>query len=238
MNFESYFATKTSGTDLTIGTTGTIMAFTSIKNTTADWRTLLRGTGNGNHQVIIEYGSNRLGMYNGFQPSGFDISNLPNPYTQFNCLTWRMAQSSPYYRFSYNANTQTYDITNAAASWLGFYALGAYQGGSQFWGKIAVFLHYNRTLTDAEITQNYNFFRGRFGLAAVASQYTGITYTQSSVYGSNVAATYAGMNDNNANGSVATNGYQTGTNSEANAFIKADLGYLIPPRQSRSGFYR
>lgn len=166
MNFESYWANKTSGADLTVGTTGTVMAFTTIKNTTADWRTLLRGTSNGNHQVIIEYNSNRLGMYDpsyGFRPSGFDITSLPNPYTQFNCLTWRMSTSSPYYRFSFNASATTYDIT-AGGPWLGFYALGAYQGGSQFWGKIAVFLHYNRTLSDAEITQNYNFFKSRFGL--------------------------------------------------------------------------
>ena len=55
-------------------------------------------------------------------------------------------------------------------------------------------------------------------------QLTSITYSQSSLYGSNAAANYAGMNDNNANGSVSTNGYQTGTNAETNAFIKADLG--------------
>ena len=166
MNFQSYWANKASGSDLAIGANSTVMTFSSIYNYTSDWRTLMRGTSNGNHQVIIEYNSNRLGMYDpsyGFRPSGFDITSLPNPYTQFNCLTWRMSTSSPYYRFSYNANTTTYDIT-AGGPWSGFYALGAYQGGSQFWGKVAVFLHYNRTLTDAEITQNYNFFKSRFGL--------------------------------------------------------------------------
>ena len=165
MNFESYWANKTSGSDLTVGANSTVMAFTTIKNSTADWRTMLRGSGTGYHQVIIEAGSNRLGMYDpsyGFRPSGFDITSLPNPYTQFNCLTWRMSTSSPYYKFSYNANTTTYDIPGGG--WAGFYALGAYQGGSQFWGKIAVFLHYNKTLTDAEITQNYNFFKSRFSL--------------------------------------------------------------------------
>jgi hypothetical protein len=165
MNFESYIATKATSTDLTIGANSTVMAFTSIKNTTGDWRTLLRGSGNGNHQVIIEAGSNRLGMYDpsfGFRPSGFDITSLPNPYTQFNCLTWRMSTSSPYYSFGFNGNAPAYNIT-AGGPWLGFTYLGAYPG-SQYWGKIAVFLHYNRTLTDAEITQNYNFFKSRFGL--------------------------------------------------------------------------
>lgn len=166
MNFESYISTKATSTDLTIGANSTIMAFTSIKASPGgDWRTMLRGSGNGNHQIIIEAGSNRLGMYDpsfGFRPSGFDIGSLPNPYTQFNCLTWRMSTSSPYYSFSFNGNQTTYNIT-AGGPWLGFTYLGAYPG-SQYWGKIAVFLHYNRTLTDAEITQNYNFFKSRFGL--------------------------------------------------------------------------
>ena len=168
MNFESYIATKATSTDLTVGANSTIMAFTSIKASVGgDWRTLLRGYNTNNqHQIIVEAGSTRLGMYDasyGFRPSGFDIATLPNPYTQFNCLTWRMSTSSPYYRFSYNANATTYDIT-AGGPWTGFTHIGAYYGGSQYWGKVAVFLHYNRTLTDAEITQNYNVFKSRFGL--------------------------------------------------------------------------
>lgn len=171
MNFESYWATKTSGTDVTAGANATIMAFSTIKNSTGDWRTLLRGTSNGNHQVIVEASSNRLGMYDpsyGFRPAGFDITSLPSPYTQFNCLTWRMSTGSPYYKFSYNANTTTYNISTGGP-WTGFYSLGAYQGGSQFWGKIAVFLHYNRALSDAEIAQNYSVFKSRFGLPAAGS---------------------------------------------------------------------
>lgn len=168
MDFEGSYnwAYHSNSSDITAYPNATVIMFSSIKNSTSDWRTLMRGGGNGNHQVIIEAGSNRLGMYDpsyGFRPSGFDITSLPSPYTQFNCLTWRMSQSSPYYKFSYNANATTYDITGGGA-WSGFTHLGAYQGGSQFWGKIAVFLYYNRTLTDAEITQNYKFFKTRFGL--------------------------------------------------------------------------
>ena len=130
------------------------------------------------HQVIIQSGTNNLGMYdnNGaaFISAGFDITSLPSPYTQFNCLTWRLSQSSPYYQFQYNNDPTTYSITNASSTYTqGFSIIGAYHNGStgtgsgdssQYWGKIAVFLYYNRHLTAAEITQNYNALRGRFGI--------------------------------------------------------------------------
>ena len=109
-----------------------------------------------------------------FISAGFDITSLPSPYTQFNCLTWRLSQSSPYYQFQYNNDLTTYSITNANSTFNdGFSTIGAFPGGgtgtgsgdsSQYWGKIAVFLYYNRHLTAAEITQNYNALRGRFGI--------------------------------------------------------------------------
>lgn len=168
-NFEGSFGWASRASDVPAFTNTTVMAFSTIKNSTADWRTLLRGS-RADHQVIIAAGSNTLGMYDndaaGFLSSGFDITSLPSPYTQFNCLTWRFSQnSSPYYRFSFNDGATNYDITDSRAGMYdGFIALGAWQGGGQFFGKIAVFLYYNRQLTAAEITQNYNFFKSRYGI--------------------------------------------------------------------------
>lgn len=167
-NFEGSFGWASRASDVPPFANATVMMFSTIKNSTGDWRTLLRGAGN-DHQVIIGT-DNTLGMYDndaaGYLVSGFNITSLPNPYTQFNCLTWRFAQSSsPYYRFNFNGGSTNYDITDSRAGFNnGFVALGAYQGGSQFWGKIAVFLYYNRHLTNDEITQNYNFYKTRFGL--------------------------------------------------------------------------
>lgn len=153
----------------------TIMCFSTLLNSTADWRTLVRAYSTGNdHQVIIQSGANNLGMYDGnggaFINAGFDVTTLPNPYTQFNCLTWRMSQSSPYYQFQYNNNPTVYSITNANATFNnGFSVIGAYHNGSndvnnslQFWGKISYFIYYNRALTLQEIQQNYNATKGRF----------------------------------------------------------------------------
>jgi hypothetical protein len=153
----------------------TVMCFSTILNSSSNFRTLLRGA-SGDHQVIINSASTLLGMYDnaagGFLSSGFNIASLPNPYTQFNCLTWRLSQSSPYYQFQFNNDSTVYSITNANATFNnGFCVIGAYHNESpvignsaQYWGKVSVFLYYNRALSAAEVAQNYNALRGRFGI--------------------------------------------------------------------------
>jgi hypothetical protein len=180
MNFEgSYGSAKRvvggSLTDVPNATNGTFMVYTTILNSTATWRTLTRGATN-DHQTIIETGTNKLGMYdndaNLFYDAGFDITSLPNPYTQFNCLIWKLSQSSPYYSFQYNDVTTTYTLTNANTTFNnGFCVIGALHAGStavgtnsQYWGKVALFLYYNRHLTNQEILQNFNATRSRFGV--------------------------------------------------------------------------
>ena len=184
MNFEGSFGAAkrvVSGslTDVPNFSNGTIMCFSTLLNSTGNWRTLVRASSTGaDHQIIVQAGANDLGLYDnngaGFIDSTFDVTSLPNPYTQFNCLTWKLSQSSPYYQFQYNNNPTTYSITNASSTFTqGFSVIGAYHNelsgtgsgdSSQYWGKIAVFLYYNRHLTAAEISQNFNATRGRYGI--------------------------------------------------------------------------
>jgi len=183
MNFEGSFGSAKrvvggSLTNIPNFSNGTIMCFSTILNSTTDWRTLVRGSSN-DHQVIVQVGTDNLGMYNnepveGFVDSTFDITSLPNPYTQFNCLTFRLSQSSPYYQFQYNNDSTIYSITNANATFNnGFCVIGAYHNfvtgttsgdSSQYWGKISTFFYYNRHLTSSEISQNFNALRGRFNI--------------------------------------------------------------------------
>lgn len=180
MNFEgSHGAAKRivggALTDVPNFSNATIMLFSTILNSTATWRTLIRGAG-ADHQVMIQSGAINLGMYdnNGgnYIDSGFNINDLPNPYTQFNCLTFKLSQTSPYYEFRYNNNSQIYTITNANATFNnGYSVIGAYHNVStdvnnntQYWGKISVFLYYNKLLSNNEIQQNYRALKGRFGL--------------------------------------------------------------------------
>lgn len=179
MNFEGSFgaAKRPSLSDVPNFSNATIMCFSTILNSTANWRTLIRAYSTGSdHQVIIQSGANTLGMYDnngaGFISAGFDMTTLPNPYSQFNCLTWRLSQSSPYYQFQYNNVPTIYSITNASSTFTqGFSVIGAYHNestnvnsSSQYWGKVAVFLYYNRHLTSEEISQNYSALRSRFGI--------------------------------------------------------------------------
>ena len=82
-----------------------MQVFTSIKNTTSDHRTLVRGSAN-DHPVIIQSGNNNLGMHDndnvGFIDTGFDITSLPNYTTQFNFLNFNFANTTPYWEFKFN----------------------------------------------------------------------------------------------------------------------------------------
>jgi hypothetical protein len=182
MNFEGSFGSAkriVAGalSDVPNFSNGTIMCFSTILNSTTNFRTLTRGTV-GDHQANINTGTNLLGMYdttaNTFISSGFSITSLPNPYTQFNCLVWRLSQSSPFYQFQFNSDPTVYSITNANATFNnGFSVIGAFHNAStattaatssQYWGKVSLFLYYNRHLTPAEIEQNFNANRTRFNL--------------------------------------------------------------------------
>jgi len=159
-------------------TNSTLMIFSTVRTQVGDWRTLVRGSTAGpDHQVIIQNMTDRLGMHDnqgaGYIYSGYDINWLDKYNTQFNALTWKLGQTSPYYQFYSNANIAAEGIiTNVNATYNnGFATIGNYHGestdplaGSQFWGKIALVLYYNRYLSDDEIKQNFAFFRSRFSL--------------------------------------------------------------------------
>lgn len=168
-------------TDVTRYDNVTICLLTEVLASTANYRTLIRGAGDGtsgDHPVIIETGNNNIGKFDSdtlsFIDSGYDITSVPNYSTQMNFMAFKFSTASPYWEFFYNENLSTpvATITNAnATNNHGFASLGGYHAASasptvfdQPWGKIAVFMYYNRHLTEAELRQNYEAFRGRVGL--------------------------------------------------------------------------
>lgn len=164
--------------DVPASTTNTLMIFSTILNSTADWRTLIRGASS-DHNVIIQSGANIIGKYdnttNSFPSSGYNVTSITNYTTVFNCLHFKFAQSSPFWTFGWNNNFDVGSITNSSASNSdGFASIGAYHNAnatvtssanaSQYWGNIALVMYYNRTLSDTEVRQNYNTLRGRYGV--------------------------------------------------------------------------
>ena len=165
----------------------TAIVWTRVKSSTTEWRTLFRGLSTGSdHQVIIESGGNRIGMYDGGNASGFNVSgysqtSLPNYGTSnWVMMTWRWSNNtSPYYSLGINSTPDTVvgSITSANARFKhGICSIGAYNNAvqtdpsnaSQYWGDIAVVQIYNRYLSANEIIQNYNSVAARLGATPTA----------------------------------------------------------------------
>ena len=179
----SYGCAKKTDSDFIISGNVTCICWTRIKNSTAEWRTLLRGLSSGpDHQVIILSGGWNIGMYDntngtGFNDSGFSQQSIPGYGTsQWNMLVWRWNNAStPYYNFSYNDSPGTIRGSNSSINSRfkhGFCSIGAYNNAaqsnpsdaSQYWGDISSISLYNRYLTDAEVSQNFNALRSRFSI--------------------------------------------------------------------------
>jgi hypothetical protein len=133
-----------------------------------DWRTLFRNDTLGQHQIIIEAGSTRIGTYNGgFFPAGG--------------LTWDNVWGIGYGRFGDGAAsslsrdggsmTSTGTVMPAGSSALS--TVGGYSGGSQAWGDIKemIFLPYNseglRPMVEGYLAHKY----GLTGLLPVGHPY-------------------------------------------------------------------
>lgn len=180
MNLNGAFGMAKNANDISLSdATGVTYFFVGrINPSTGDWRTLTRSYV-ADHQVIIQTGSNNLGMYDnnsgGFIGTGYDVTTIPGYATvQWQALYWRFQSVSPYYQFSYfdTPGTIRASSTDANARYQnGFGAISGYHSenkdpssGSQFWGDFGLFYVYNRFLTDEELLQNYNAVKSRFDL--------------------------------------------------------------------------
>ena len=180
MDFRGSYGRATVSSDISLNDSNgvTYFAITRVLESTSSWRTLTRAQG-GDHQVIIQSGGWTIGMYDndgaGFLSSGFSQQSLPNyGTTNWAALYWRWQSTSPYYQISYNDTPGTIrgTITNSNSRYnRGFTSLGGHlgsgsspSGGSQFWGDIAVFMTYNKFLTNEELLQNYNYYKSTYSL--------------------------------------------------------------------------
>ena len=177
MDFNGSFgASYSNATNITLGSTPTYMVWTRLNTSTANYRTLTRANGGTSmHHVLINTGSNNLGVWSGsFIDTGYAVTSIPGYGTStWVCLYFRWSSSSPFYTMSYNDTPGTIraSSTNSSAAYgaTAFGSLGAYlssypTGAQQFWGDISSFYAYNRVLTDAELLQNFNATRNLYGL--------------------------------------------------------------------------
>jgi hypothetical protein len=125
---------------------------------TASWRTLFRATPN-DHPILIELGSNRLGMYdntaNAFFTAGYDVSGLANVWAQ-----WVVTGNSSGQTFYVNG-TQVGTTVQTAAGNAHDYT-GQIPG--QPFGYVANMFLYTSILSLEDIQQNYYGLRDRFSV--------------------------------------------------------------------------
>jgi hypothetical protein len=170
----SYGCAKKQNTDLIVSGNVTVCLWTRVKNSTSEWRTLLRGRSSGDdHQVIIQSGGWSIGMYDntngtGFNSSGFSQQSLPGYPNDWVFMVWRFFDAEmPHYELGYNdtASLIRGSINSVNSRFKhGFCSIGAYNNGSQndvnnasqYWGDISMISVYNRILNPYEILENYN----------------------------------------------------------------------------------
>lgn len=144
----------------TLPTTGfTYIAWARMISSTATWRTLFR-TNPSDHPILIETGTNRLGMYDNntsaFYPSGYnDVSSLADTWAQ-----WAVTGTSAGQTFYINGQqvgTTVQTTAGNAHRWFGGIP-------GQPFGYVANMFLYTSVLTQQQIQQNYNATKNQFGL--------------------------------------------------------------------------
>jgi hypothetical protein len=152
----------------TLPTTGfTYIAWARMISSSASWRTLFR-TGPQDHPLLIQLGSNTLGMFdnttNLFYSAGYDVSSFANVWTQ-----WAVTGDSSGQTFYINGNQVGTVIGQTSAGnehqWLG----GVTVPNGQPFGYIANMELYTTKLTQEQILQNYYNQLSRFQLPNITT---------------------------------------------------------------------
>ena len=188
-----------------------------LPNTT--WRTGLRGS-NVDHQIIVESGSDRLGVYasgtGAFRPSGFD---MPSGTYQgwHHIVAVGSGSTTAFYVNGVNVGSSDRKSTDNVYS-IGNYQLASSGGAQQqFAERIDEFAAWSRALSASEVTEIYN-----------RQTRTGFGYVGSVPYPDNAATTPIDMTDNEGLYHFDGNANDTSGNSRNGNVVGATqvTGYL------------
>jgi hypothetical protein len=147
MNFNGTYGSATRGSNIPAPTSGTYTVFciTQIKASTAIWRSLMFGSGD--IQLIIQNGSNNLGLYNGgFVDSGFNVTTAMT--SSRNLLVVELSQTAPIFKFQLNESGTDSTINSSTGFAIPFNTIGT--NGGNYWGNIYEFIVYDGFLSASE----------------------------------------------------------------------------------------
>jgi hypothetical protein len=158
---------QTAVSGVTLPTTGfTYIAWARMISSSASWRTLFR-TGPADHPLLIQLGSNTLGMYdntiNAFYSAGYDVSSFANVWVQ-----WVVTGNSSGQTFYINGQQVGTTVQTAAGNehqWLG----GVGLPNGQSFGYIANMKLWQTILSQAQIQQEYTNFISQFTLPNIVT---------------------------------------------------------------------
>jgi hypothetical protein len=145
----TYYITAASAVPVLPTTGFTYIAWARMNSSTSTWRTLFRSNPS-DHALLIEIGTNRLGMYdnqtNAFYPSGYnDVSSLANVWVQ-----WAVTGDSSGQTFYINGQQVGTTVKTVAGNSHWYTGLQ-----DQPFGYIANMELYTAILTQEQIQQNY-----------------------------------------------------------------------------------
>ena len=143
----------------------TYISWTRVRASTVGFRTLLRSNGTGGHPIIINTGTNLLGMWDnttatGFNSSGYNMSAYGDVWAQ-----WATVGDASGQTFYINGQQVGSSVAKSVSGEY-HYAWGNIQGGvvDQPWGYVANLELYNTKLTLEQLQQNYWGLRSRFSV--------------------------------------------------------------------------
>ena len=134
-------------------------------SSTPSFQTLLAGLGTGRLQVRIDHATGitlnksyltAMGTFSGFVPS-LNVDYILTVTLEKSTNTWSLYVNDSF--ISSFISSQTFDTSDPV---LGIN--NSIPDPERFSGKMYQFLHYNRELSAAEISQNFNALRGQFGI--------------------------------------------------------------------------
>jgi hypothetical protein len=154
-------------TTIQIPTNFTYITWTRVRSSTAGFRTLLRSYLNGGHAVIINTGTNLLGMWDnlpgntGFNSSGYNMAAYGDVWAQFATVGDASGQT-----FYINGQQVGSSVAKSVAGQY-HYAWGNIQSANdQPWGYVANLELYNTKFTADQIRQNYYYYLPNFATPA------------------------------------------------------------------------
>ena len=150
-------------TTIQIPTNFTYVSWTRVRASTTGFRTLLRDW-IGGHPIIINTGTNILGMWDNatltsFNSSGYNMSAYGDVWAQ-----WATVGDASGQTFYINGQQVGTSVPKSVSGEY-HYGWGNIQGGlDQPWGYVANLFLYNTKLSLREISGNYQALRSRFSV--------------------------------------------------------------------------